>query len=285
MNNELEKQPVTVLGLGLMGSAIAVALRDAGHPTTVWTRSDRPGPEGTTRARSAAQAVAASPVVVVSVLDYRAVEDVLPADLAGKVVLNLTTGTPDQARDLAAEVEKRGGRYLDGGIMTTPPALGTPQAVILCSGPADLYAEQESVLRVLGTATFVGEDPGLAALFDTALLTIMYGAFTGYLQATALVGREGVTAGRFLPMAQEMLGTVASFLPAMADQVDSGDFTSREARLDMQISAAAHLIQATRDRGVDATLLELVKGFIERAVAAGHAGSDFPAVIEVLRKG
>ena len=38
VNNELEKQPVTVLGLGLMGSAIAVALRDAGHPTTVWTR-------------------------------------------------------------------------------------------------------------------------------------------------------------------------------------------------------------------------------------------------------
>ncbi|NUT98884.1 MAG: NAD(P)-dependent oxidoreductase [Saccharothrix sp.] len=280
-----ERENVTVLGLGLMGTALATALRDAGHPTTVWTRSDRPGPEGTTRAATAAEAVAASPVVVVCVLDYRAVRDTLPANLDGKVVVNLTTGTPDQAREMAAEVEQRGGRYLDGGIMTTPPAVGTPQAMILYSGAADLFGEKESVLQALGTATHVGADPGYAALFDTALLTIMYSVLTGYLQATALVGREGVAAADFLPMAQGMLGTVATFLPAMAGQVDSGDFTSREARLDMQISAADHLIHATRDRGVDATLLEHVKSLIERAVAAGHGGSDYPAVIEVLRKG
>lgn len=283
MTNEREK--VTVLGLGLMGTALAAAFQRAGHPTTVWTRSDRTGPEGTTRARTAAEAVEAAPIVVACVLDYRAVEQTLPADLSGKVVVNLTTGTPDQAREMAAEVEKRGGRYLDGGIMTTPPAVGTPAATILYSGPADLYAEHESVLRALGTATFVGEDAGFAALFDTALLTIMYAGLAGYLTATALVGREGVPAKAFLPMAQGMLGTVASFLPAMADQVDSGDFTSGEARLDMQISAADHLVHATRDRGVDATLLTYVKSLIERAVAAGHGGSDFPAVIEVLRKG
>ncbi|CAL9598407.1 hypothetical protein SUDANB95_05339 [Actinosynnema sp. ALI-1.44] len=283
MTNEREK--VTVLGLGLMGTALATAFRSAGHPTTVWTRSDRPGPEGTTRARTAAEAVDAGPIVVACVLDYRAVEQTLPADLSGKVVVNLTTGTPDQAREMAAEVGKRGGRYLDGGIMTTPPAVGTPAATILYSGPADLYAEHEDVLQALGTATFVGEDPGFAALFDTALLTIMYAALTGYLTATALVDREGVPAKAFLPMAQGMLGTVASFLPAMADQVDSGDFTSREARLDMQISAADHLVHATRDRGVDATLLTYVKSLIERAVAAGHGGADYPAVIEVLRKG
>lgn len=276
---------MTVLGLGLMGTALAAAFQRAGHPTTVWTRSDRTGPEGTTRARTAAEAVEAAPIVVACVLDYRAVEQTLPADLSGKVVVNLTTGTPDQAREMAAEVEKRGGRYLDGGIMTTPPAVGTPAATILYSGPADLYAEHESVLRALGTATFVGEDAGFAALFDTALLTIMYAGLAGYLTATALVGREGVPAKAFLPMAQGMLGTVASFLPAMADQVDSGDFTSGEARLDMQISAADHLVHATRDRGVDATLLTYVKSLIERAVAAGHGGSDFPAVIEVLRKG
>ncbi|XVV05488.1 NAD(P)-dependent oxidoreductase [Actinosynnema sp. CA-248983] len=280
-----ERENVTVLGLGLMGTALATAFQSAGHPTTVWTRSDRPGPEGTTRARTAAEAVAASPIIVACVLDYRAVEETLPTDLAGKLVVNLTTGTPDQAREMAAEVERRGGRYLDGGIMTTPPAVGTPAAMILYSGPADLYAQHESTLQALGAATFVGEDTGFAALFDTALLTIMYAGLTGYLTATALVDREGVPAKAFLLMAQGMLGTVASFLPAMADQVDSGDFTSREARLDMQISAADHLIHATRDRGVDTTLLKHVKSLIERAVAAGHGGSDYPAVIEVLRKG
>jgi len=41
MTNETktDRPPVTVIGLGLMGAALARALVDAGHHTTVWNRS------------------------------------------------------------------------------------------------------------------------------------------------------------------------------------------------------------------------------------------------------
>ncbi|CCH28857.1 NAD(P)-binding domain-containing protein [Actinosynnema sp. NPDC047251] len=283
MTNEQLKQPVTVLGLGFMGTALADAFRRAGHPTTVWTRSNRPGPDGTTAATSAAAAVAASPLVVACVLDYGAVDDVLVGDLAGKTIVNLTTGTPEQAREFAARIAARGARYLDGGIMTEPSGIGDPTSMILFSGSADAYEAHREAFEVLGDARFLGADAGLAALYDTALLGIMYSAMTGYLQATALVGREEVSAVRFTPLAQELLGATAAFLGPIAEQVDSGDHTSRSARLDMQLSAADHLIHAGQVRGVDTTVLEHVKSLMERAVADGHGGSDFGAVIEQLR--
>ncbi|MEU4802606.1 NAD(P)-binding domain-containing protein [Actinosynnema sp. NPDC023587] len=285
MTNEQRKQPVTVLGLGLMGVALADALGRAGHPTTTWTRSNRAGPAGTTTAASAADAVAASPLVVVCVLDYRAAEDVLVGDLTGKTVVNLTTGTPEQGRETAERITARGAAYLDGGLMVNPEGIGDPTSLILVSGSADAFQEHRSTLDVLGDIRFLGADAGSAALYDTALLGIMYSAMTGYLQATALVGREGVSAARFTPLARDMLVGTASFLDSIAEQVDSGEYASRSARLDMQLSAAGHLIHAAQVRKVDTTLLEHVRSLMERAVADGHAGSDYAAVIEQLRQG
>jgi 3-hydroxyisobutyrate dehydrogenase-like beta-hydroxyacid dehydrogenase len=65
--------PVTVLGLGSMGQALARAFSAAGHPVTVWNRT--PGKaeplmaEGATLAPDAAGAVAASPLTIVCLLD------------------------------------------------------------------------------------------------------------------------------------------------------------------------------------------------------------------------
>src|SRR4051812_20584378 len=94
--------PVTVLGLGPMGRALASAFA-AHHPTTVWNRTPGKGDNlDVTVAETAAGAIAASPLVVVCVLDYRAVRSILDADaLKGRTLVNLTGGSPQQAREMA----------------------------------------------------------------------------------------------------------------------------------------------------------------------------------------
>ena len=99
-------EPVTVLGLGPMGYAIAAAFVASGHATTTWNRTaSRPSPDGTTHAEDVTEAVTASKVVVVCVIDYDAVRSLLTplADtLRGRLVVNVTSGSPDAARELAA---------------------------------------------------------------------------------------------------------------------------------------------------------------------------------------
>src|SRR5207248_5420944 len=67
---------LTVIGLGAMGGRIAEVLLAAGHRTTVWNRTpSRADPlvaQGAIRADDVAEAVAASPLVLVCVLDYAA---------------------------------------------------------------------------------------------------------------------------------------------------------------------------------------------------------------------
>ncbi|WP_214417121.1 hypothetical protein [Sphaerisporangium fuscum] len=60
--------------------------------------------------------------------------DPLNDELDGRVLVNLTSGTSQGARETAEWVARRGGAYLDGAILATPQAVGA-DAVILHSGP------------------------------------------------------------------------------------------------------------------------------------------------------
>lgn len=62
--------------------------------------------------------------------------DPLAASLSGRALVNLTTTTPGQARELADWSRHRAIDYLDGGIMAVPEMIGGPGAAILYSGSA-----------------------------------------------------------------------------------------------------------------------------------------------------
>ena len=159
------KTPVTVLGLGAMGTALARAFLAAGHPTTVWNRTPGRSPEldtlGATRAATAAEAVAASPLVVVCLLVDATVRSTLDGlDLTGRTVANLTNGTPAQARDTATWAAAAGASYLDGGIMAVPAMIGGPAAFIFYSGSPVAFERHQADLAAMARPEYVGSDPG-----------------------------------------------------------------------------------------------------------------------------
>ncbi|WP_172384332.1 NAD(P)-dependent oxidoreductase [Streptomyces sp. MNP-20] len=291
MNAE-RRTPVTVIGLGNMGAALAAALLERGHETTVWNRTPAKAQalaaRGARVAATPTEAVAASELVIACVLDYDALHAVLDpaaATLAGRTLVNLTTGSPEQAREFAAWAAERGVAYLDGAVMTTPPGVGSPEMMFLYSGPRAAFDAHRSVLEALGDPLFLGEDAGFAPLYDVALLGLMWAAFGGWLHGTALVGADGAKATEFAPLALRWLGgAVSGFITRYAAQVEDGSYPGDDATVDVQITAIDHLIHAAADRGVDSALPELLKAFMERTHAAGHGGDSFASVIEVLRK-
>ncbi|WP_030698482.1 NAD(P)-dependent oxidoreductase [Streptomyces albidoflavus] len=284
---------VTVLGLGRMGGALAAAFLAAGHPTTVWNRS--PGKadalvvRGARRAGSVAEAVAAAPLVVVCVADDEAVHqllDPLEGALAGRTLVNLTTGTSAQARANAAWAKERGAAFLDGAIMVVPEDIATDDAVLLYSGPRDAFTPHEPALRALSPAgtTYLDSDPGLAALHDLSLLGIMWGVLNGFLHGAALLGTAGVRAETFAPLAARMTTVVAGYVTAAAPEVDAGSHPAGDATLTVHQEAMRHLAEESEALGVNAELPRLFQLLADRAVADGHAESGYSALVEQFRK-
>nr|BFE85264.1 NAD(P)-dependent oxidoreductase [Planobispora longispora] len=251
-----DRSPVSVIGLGAMGRALAGALLDRGHPTTVWNRTAGRAGElaarGATVAATAAEAVAASPVTVICVLDYEAVRETLDpvaGTLTGRTLVNLTNGTPEQARTTAGWAAGHGVDYVDGGIMAVPPMIGQDGALILYSGSQEAFTAHERTLGALGTATYLGEDAGRASLYDLALLSAMYGMFGGFFHAVAMTGSEKVPAAEFTPLVVAWLNAMIAGLPAMAAALDSGDHSADDSNVEMQAASYVNLLDASRAQG------------------------------------
>jgi 3-hydroxyisobutyrate dehydrogenase-like beta-hydroxyacid dehydrogenase len=286
-----DRRSVTVVGLGLMGSALAGALLDHGHPTTVWNRSAHKArplvDRGARLAATPREAIEASRLIVACVLDYEALRAVLEpvaGSLSGRVLVNLTSGSPEQAHEFAAWAGSHGADYLDGAIMTTPPGVGSPEMMFLYSGPDLVFEAHRSTLAALGDPLHLGADPGLASLYDAALLGLMWSTMTGWLHGAAVVGAEKTPAAVFTPVAIRWLTAVAGFLSAYAPQVDAGRYPGDDATVDVQIAAIDHLLHAAQARRVDNALPELLKSLMERAKAAGHGSDSYASLIEVLRE-
>ncbi|WIY03504.1 NAD(P)-binding domain-containing protein [Amycolatopsis mongoliensis] len=279
------KKQVGVLGLGWMGAALAGALLGAGHDVVVWNRSPlKAGPLLDRGARLAATPaeVSSADVVLSCLSTYDSQQPVLAA-ATPKVLVNLTSGTPAQAREVASWAASAGIDYVDGVIMAVPQGIGTAQSRILYSGSPSVFSAQREVLSVLGKPVFLGEDAGLAALYDLALLGIMWSTMAGYLHALALVGTEGVEPSTFTPMALSWHSAVGGFLPGIGAQVASGNYETDVSALDINAAGLGLLVETSRAQGIGFSVPAAVRELFDRAVAAGHGAHAIASVIEEIR--
>ncbi|MCR8575771.1 NAD(P)-dependent oxidoreductase [Streptomyces sp. Isolate_219] len=286
------RTPVTVLGLGAMGSALAGAFVGAGHPTTVWNRTPGKAEDlvarGAVRADTVAEAVAASPLVIVCVVDYAAAHEILePAgpQLSGRVLVNLTSDTPERARSAAVWAAGHGIDYLDGSVMVPTPDVGQPGATLLYSGSRQAFETYEETLKVLGgRAAYLGDDHARAAVYDLALLAFFYSAMAGLVHAFALAGAEGVPAGEFVPFTEAIAGILPPIAAGMAQDLDRGVLRGDQDNIVMEAAGMAHIIEASVDRGINTDVLGAVKGLADRTIAAGHGKAGFLSIIGEMRK-
>ncbi|MCR4264776.1 NAD(P)-binding domain-containing protein [Nitratireductor sp. ZSWI3] len=291
------KQEVCVLGAGRMGSSIVRTLLNNGYSTSVWNRTAAKCAHlialGAKSGRSVEEVVGQSDVIFVNVLDYAASDAVLKGDgvaalLSGKIIVQLTSGSPRLAREEAAWAEAQGAEYLDGAIMATPDFIGRPEAALLYSGSKSAFETSEPVLLTLGGQTrYVGDAPGQASALDIALLTQMWGGLFGALQGLAVAQAEGIDIETFHNQFLAFKPVVDAALLDLIDRTRSGRFAGDEktlASIGAHHSAFQHLLEFCEEQGLDATLPHTMDGFFHRALAQNGASADFASLAPLFRR-
>ncbi|MFD9424746.1 MULTISPECIES: NAD(P)-dependent oxidoreductase [unclassified Streptomyces] len=283
---------VTVIGLGEMGSALAGAFLAGGRRTTVWNRTpEKADPvvaAGAVRTGTVRDAVAASPLVVVSVQGNAAAREVLETAgdvLAGRAVVNLTDGTSDEARAVAEWVEGQGARYLHGQIMTIAPGIGGADTVIFYGGSGAVFDRWRPTIGLLGgRSTLVSADAGVPTLYGMAVHSTMWGTLNGFLHAAALLTSEGIEVKRFLDDAGPSVAALLASFPVLADEVDRGTYATKFGSLQHHRPSVEDLVRESRARHIDTVFPSYTLSLVERALADGHADDSYSRLIEHFRK-
>lgn len=172
------------IGLGHMGVPMAKRLLDGGHDVIVYNRTyektalltDR----GATAVKEAKDAVRQSDIIFVMLADGPAVasviEDITPT-LSGKMIVNLSTISPEETKEVARLVEKNGGTYLESPVSGSVPVAENGQLVLLAGGDAEVIATCQPYLDLLGKETihFGPHGSGSAAKLAINLLLAVVG--------------------------------------------------------------------------------------------------------------
>ncbi|MEI7057723.1 NAD(P)-binding domain-containing protein [Nocardioides sp. CCNWLW239] len=280
---------VSLLGLGAMGSALAAALLDADRSVTVWNRTAGRTTDlvarGAEAAASVREAVLASPVVIACLLKRASVEETLgpvAAELRGRTLVNVTTTTPSESRELASWAAERGIDYLDGAIMAVPAMIGSGAGQIFYSGSRAAYDALLPTLDVWAPSEFHGEDAGRASLVDLAMLSGMYQMFAGFVHGAAMVASMGMSAADFAARQAPFLAAMTEGLDGFAKVIDGGDYTV-EGQQSLDFSDLTDIVRASEEEGVDPSPIAGVQALISRQIAAGHGSEGFARIYESLR--
>ncbi|MER0244262.1 NAD(P)-binding domain-containing protein [Streptomyces sp. HSW2009] len=292
MRTENDLLPVTVIGLGSMGRALAAAYLAAGHPTTVWNRT--PGKDASLLARGAVAApdvtaaVAASPLVITCLTTFDATREALEparAKLAGRTLVTLNSGSPAGARTTATWAAEQGAAFLAGAVKNVPAAVGAPDTLLYYGGDRAVFAQYRQTLQVMGGDTVhLGEAVDLAALYEMAVGAMLLPALVGFFQGAAALQSRGLPVDSMVPFAGKWLDMIKALLPEYAREIDSGDYTDAASSVNLFHAGAAHDGELADEAHVDTSWQAPLHELVRRAVDAGHGEHSVAALTEVLRK-
>ena len=191
---------VSVLGLGIMGSAMARRVAGSGLPTTVWNRSAARAEAFrgvATVAGTPDSAVAGADIVLTMLFDAEAVRTVmaaaLPAMRPGAIWLQCSTIGVEAARELAGLAGAAGVRFVDAPVLGTkaPAQAGTLTTLVAASDA--ILAEVQPVLAATSAKVVrAGVEAPAASALKLAMNAWIATITAGIAQSLAIASRLGL---------------------------------------------------------------------------------------------
>ncbi|KAF9761525.1 hypothetical protein IL306_003784 [Fusarium sp. DS 682] len=292
-------QSLTLLGLGNMGSALVQALLKASNKVTIWNRTtDRPQVRAAVEAGAILEAdvqsaISRNNIIIICLLDYPSINtslaDIPTPALEGKTIVNLTNGTPKQAREMADWATSHSVKYyFDGAVMVTPQMIGGPQSFFVVSGESlEAFKPIASLLEPLGRSEYLGTAIDAAARYDLAALSSMYGMFSGMFVAMALLKKgheklEPVVSGSLNPF----LGALIPYNGLIARSWDDKAWDDNLGNpIGMQAQSLRNILEACRNDGIDDGFLKNLMMAMERVVKDRGTNGGTAVIGEYLLNG
>jgi pyrroline-5-carboxylate reductase len=294
------ERSVSVLGLGVMGSAIARVFVKHGWKTTVWNRDNAKTHAlvdvGAVAAPSPAESISASRLVITCLLDPEAFHSVLagvePQSCAGRILIDYTSGIPSQiqqSKDIAAKLSFAA--YLRGAILTTPAYVGLSESVFYYSGDEKAFKAIENQFNILGQPVYLGADPVSATLQECILVNTFFGLVAGFLQSMAVLkSSKQYTPGGADKLMSEALGPLIAhdyprLLADLAKQIDSKDYLSSAgngAPLGLLIRSLQGMLQTHSELGLASIITRPMLELIQIRVAQEGGAEEVSSLVETL---
>ena len=289
----MQSRSVGIIGVGLMGMALAQRLTAAGFGVAGYDVDAAKAAQITALGGKAAQSIAeigreCDPILL-AVFNTDQVEEVvekhlLPVlgDHSDRIVLCASTCDPDRVAALGVRVAARGLRFLETPVSGTSAQVARGEGVGLIGGDPTIAAEIEPVLRALFPTYFlIGKvgDGGRAKLAVNLILGLNRLALA---EGLAFAERLGLDPAAFLDVARGS-AAYSQIMDIKGDRMVRRAFAP-EGRARQTLKDVQLMLAQARAVGQELPLLKVHGEVLEACLRAGEGELDNSVVIEEIRR-
>jgi len=287
------KPEVGYLGMGILGSAMAGRLLDAGFPVTVWNRS----PEKCSDLAAKGAKVGESPKAVVEHCDitFACTSDpesarqvvfgqtgVLAGVSTGKSFIDMSTVDEETSKEIALAVTAKGGRFLEAPVSGSKGPALQGQLVVLAAGDKSLCDEAQACFDVVGKRTFFLGDVGAGARMKLVVNMMMGINIAALSEGLAVGTKAGLQGNDILEVLKEGALNCPMYSlkgPTMLEGKYAPAFPLKHQQKDVRLAVALG-DQLGQSLPVAAAANETFKA----ARSAGYGDDDMSKVYEVVKR-
>jgi 3-hydroxyisobutyrate dehydrogenase-like beta-hydroxyacid dehydrogenase len=284
---------VGLVGIGLLGQALAHRLRSAGFEVAGFdvdpAKTARLAELGGAPAVSTADLARRCAPIVLAVFSTDQVEAVIEGELlpalgdgSGKVVLCASTCDPDRIAALDRRVAARGLRLLETPVSGASGQVSRGEGVGLIGGDPQVMSEVEPVLRAMFPTYFhIGKigDGGRAKLAVNLILGLNRLALA---EGLVFAERLGLDPAAFLKVARSS-AAYSQVMDVKGSKMTRGEFAP-EGRITQHLKDVHLMLEQAERVRQRLPLLQIHADVLEACVRQGEGDLDNSAVIQEVRR-
>lgn len=281
------------VGLGIMGSAMAANLVQAGFKVTVWNRSSdkcRPlaaagaavagSPRAVAEASDILFAMMATPAAVEAVRD--GAEGIIAGLRPGKGYVDMSTVDAETSLESARLTQAAGALFLEAPVAGSRKPAEDATLTIMAAGDRGLYDLSLAALEKMGRKILFLGATGNAARMKLANNLVMGGMLTALCEGLALASGSGLDTAQFLEVLDSGAVSNPMFRLKGPQIAANGEFPAafplRHMQKDLRLA-----LRLGEDVGQPLFATATVNELYKAALAEGLGDADFAAVSRVIR--
>jgi 3-hydroxyisobutyrate dehydrogenase len=284
---------VGFIGLGTMGTPMALNLVKAGTPLLVWNRSSAKcgilAEAGAAVAKDPAEIFARCQALILMVTDGAAMDAVLGRGdcafggrIKGRTLISMATTAPGYSKALEADIRAAGGSYVEAPVSGSRQPAETGQLVAMLAGqPEDVASVRPLLAPMCRDAIACGPVPN-ALYMKLAVNLFMITMVTALAEAAHFAERYGLDLARLAAVLDA--GPMASDLSRIkAAKLVTQDFAVQAAIRDV-LKNTQLIAAAAREAGIASPLIDACNSLYGETQSLGLGGADIVAVIRAIEE-
>jgi 3-hydroxyisobutyrate dehydrogenase-like beta-hydroxyacid dehydrogenase len=279
---------IGLVGLGLVGTALASRLREAGYTVVGYDlRAEARTAFGNDAVDSLPQLGARAELVLLTVFDTAGVLQVLEGpggllsdDSRVRTVIDCSTGDPDLLEPLAARLKARSIDFLEAPLSGSSAQIADGAATMLVGGDAKVLEREADLLDSLSAHVIHVGGAGMGARAKLATNLVLGLNRAVLAEGMAFARKQGIAPAVFLEL---VLGTPAASDAARVKGplMVAGDYAPRS-RVRQHLKDVELMLASARAAGLDLPFSQVHAGLLREAVDAGDGDLDNAAILRRL---